>query len=679
MSEIEVETPPSGLNVNDILFVLLRHKWKILVCALVGLGAAAALNFLFAPKYKSRAKLLVRYVADSSSVDQLDSVVRPLGSQSESLINSEVEILTSEDLAMQVAEAVGVERLAKGVKAEGAKTAATRNILQGLTVSPMKGTTIISASYENEDPQLATLVLRELVNRYFDKHLEVHRSVGAFDYVTKETDQMRARLHQTEEALKRLKDQAGVISLGETTTTLNGELIKGREELGAARADLVTQRARVKEIERSLVGSGKTKPDNTHEPSGDVIRQYQGLVGRVAYLRQAETELLSRYTAQNRIVKARRAQIEELEKEQGRLEQKYPSLVASLPSAPSQANQIDLGAENAQEAGLQARVEDLTTRLNALERRARTLSDLEPQVAELERQREAEAANCKYYEASLEKARIDETLDPKRMPNISVVQQPSDAVPVDEGLKKKIVMGLAAGGVGAGLAMAFLIELLFDRTIKRRLDLERRLGIPLLLSIPDLGRNGHLPLRAHNGSEGLLKALPARSSSGMAGSGENGNFIQPFCEAIRDRLIMYFERNRMTRKPKLVAVTGCSEGAGASTIAAGIAAALSGAREGKVLLVDKPVDPMKFFRMIADFKASDFDYVIFDMPSVSDTNTTLAMASLMDKVLLVVKAEATSRDVVERAYAELVNAKANVSAVFNKTRSYGPKWLAGEF
>ena len=72
-----------------------------------------------------------------------------------------------------------------------------------------------------------------------------------------------------------------------------------------------------------------------------------------------------------------------------------------------------------------------------------------------------------------------------------------------------------------------------------------------------------------------------------------------------------------------------------------------------------------------------FDYIIFDLPSVSDTGTTLAMASLMDKVLLVVESEGSDRDVVKRAYAELVGAEAKVSAVLNKSRSYGPKWLLG--
>ncbi len=81
--------------------------------------------------------------------------------------------------------------------------------------------------------------------------------------------------------------------------------------------------------------------------------------------------------------------------------------------------------------------------------------------------------------------------------------------------------------------------------------------------------------------------------------------------------------------------------------------------------------------MLADFKASDLDYVVFDMPSLGDTSATLPLAGFMDTVLLVVEAGKSNRDAVKRAYAQLA-AKTKVSVVFNKTRSYGPKWLEGE-
>ena len=62
--------------------------------------------------------------------------------------------------------------------------------------------------------------------------------------------------------------------------------------------------------------------------------------------------------------------------------------------------------------------------------------------------------------------------------------------------------------------------------------------------------------------------------------------LRPFHETLRDRLVSYFEEIGLTHKPKLVAVTGCDDGAGVSTIAAGLASSLSETGEGNVLLVN---------------------------------------------------------------------------------------------
>jgi Mrp family chromosome partitioning ATPase len=181
----------------------------------------------------------------------------------------------------------------------------------------------------------------------------------------------------------------------------------------------------------------------------------------------------------------------------------------------------------------------------------------------------------------------------------------------------------------------------------------------------------------------------------------------------------------MNHKPKLVAVTGCSKGAGSSTIAAGLAAALSETGDGKVLLVDMNVGrpeahpffrgspacslsealvgepspagenlylavasppgsrhaqiiPKRFYDLMPHLKASDFDYIIFDMPPLNQTSITLSTARYMDKVILVAESGRSNAQVVKRAHAELTAVNANVSAIVNKLRSYVPKWLAIE-
>ena len=193
----------SGINLNDIFFALFKRRWTILLCAAVGMLAAAAFYFLYPPVYESQAKLLVRYVLERSGVDPIEAekAGAAAGTEADRVIGAEIEILTSWDLAVQVAHAIGPKQLLPRSGEAATESNAASTISSGLSVIPNKGSNIILVSYKNRDPQIATLVLQELLSSYFVKHLEVHRSAGAFDFVAQQTDQVRARLNETEDAL----------------------------------------------------------------------------------------------------------------------------------------------------------------------------------------------------------------------------------------------------------------------------------------------------------------------------------------------------------------------------------------------------------------------------------------------------------------------------------------------
>ena len=153
------------------------------------------------------------------------------------MIAAEVSILTSWDLSVQVAEALGPNRVLPDAKAPSVVAAAAA-INSGLSTITAKGSNIIGVSYQNRKPEVATAVLNELVNRYFTKHLEVHRSAGAFDFVSQQTDQIRARLGQTEDTLKQLKAKAGIYDLKDSIAALNTEQAKRRNNYQLRKAIL---------------------------------------------------------------------------------------------------------------------------------------------------------------------------------------------------------------------------------------------------------------------------------------------------------------------------------------------------------------------------------------------------------------------------------------------------------
>src|SRR5215469_1719027 len=170
----------SGIHLSDILFAVFRRKWTIIFCALLGIIAAAGYYFLNPPVYESQAKLLVRYVLERSAVDPIEGAKPTFqsGNDSDRVIGAEIEILTSWDLAMQVAQAIGPKRLvgsapvpdavkriaeAVGLKhllpssaTSATEADAARSIILGLNVLSNKGSSIIFVSYENRSPEMAT-------------------------------------------------------------------------------------------------------------------------------------------------------------------------------------------------------------------------------------------------------------------------------------------------------------------------------------------------------------------------------------------------------------------------------------------------------------------------------------------------------------------------------------------
>src|SRR6478672_178148 len=236
MPEQRTESEHSNINLNNILFALFRWKRTILAFTLAGIVIAAAVYFFYPASYESDARLLVRYVLERSGYDPVDSIsgTSPrsgTGLTTDAVIAAEVSILTSWDLSVQVAEALGPNRVLPDAKAPTVVGAAAA-INSGLSTTTSKGSNIIGVSYTNQKPEVATLVLNELVTRYFTKHLEVHRSAGAFDFVSQQSDQIRARLNQTEDSLKQLKAKLGIFaSLKDSTLALSTEVTKTAEQL----------------------------------------------------------------------------------------------------------------------------------------------------------------------------------------------------------------------------------------------------------------------------------------------------------------------------------------------------------------------------------------------------------------------------------------------------------------
>ena len=737
------------MSVGDVYYVLFRHKWKILLLSLTGIAAAAAFYHFNPPPYQSQAELMIQYVPVPTAVTLPGSDKITVADSGVGIINSEIQILTSFDLAKQAATNFGPAGILASFGG-GSNAIAAASIIQGnLEVTPVGGgSSDIMVTFRHPDRQVVQPILDEVINGYFDRQKAIHSSGNEFDQALLQAkDALSVQLNDTDKQLADLKNGANIISLDDARKGLSDRIAKIQSAMLDADTGLAVAVAAIK---REGAGALDEKQQTTNTEAvipQDQIDAYNNVCVNLGGLHKREQDYyLQGFAKSNALVMEVVGQIANAQKAKADLEQKYPQIAGLGSISTATGGQAETPAQalhrHMQDSeDIQAKLKAWNQQLGKLQMDSTNLNNLEIQIAQLERVKAIEQAQLQILSEGIEKDLIKAALDTKA-PNIKSVQSPSP--PVRDWKKtRKITAMIAFGGIFAGLALAFLIEFVLDRSVKRPVEIEAKLKVPLFLSIPDFRRNGHSRLviaaeqrrlQLPNATEADAPAggsdpVPGKNGALQVVSLESNPALHPFCEALRDRLIVYFEVNNLTHKPKLVAVTSAGHGAGVSSIAAGLAASLSETGDGNVLLVDMNIEqgaaqqfykgkagcgldtaltaetkqdalvqenlyvvngnaksaelpgilPKRFAALVPRLKASDYDYIIFDMPPVSQTSLTSRLSRFMDMVLLVVESEKTGREVVQQANTWLAESGATVGVVLNKTRQYVPERLHQEF
>src|SRR5690349_12637257 len=159
------------VSLRDLAAILARRRWQVLIAFAVTLGVVAAGTFLMPKQYQARIKVLVKN-------ERADMIVSPdrngtAGYRTEvgeAQINSEIELLTGNNLLRQVVVKCGLEKLQRvpgSASAERRAIAvekAVRRLQRDLKVSPVRKANIIQVEYADTDPRRAAAVLSRLAD-----------------------------------------------------------------------------------------------------------------------------------------------------------------------------------------------------------------------------------------------------------------------------------------------------------------------------------------------------------------------------------------------------------------------------------------------------------------------------------------------------------------------------------
>lgn len=486
-------------SLRDFCYVIFRQKWKIILFFLAVMLVVTLGTFLAPQIYRSDAQLLIRLGRESVSLDPTVTTgpVIAVDQSRENEIKSELEILKSRDLIEKVVDAIGPSVLLKPSKERTGKSAPLTEAPRGrgspladrakaillvtkkLEIEALKNTNIISISYEAENRKLAQEVIDNLIGFYLEKHIDVHRTQGSYEFFDRQTDQLRNQLAQTEENLRHLKNKTGIASLNEQRSILFKRIGDLQQEIEKTDASVVASKAKIMAMQKSLADLPETLV--TQQTTGNQNQGADMMRARLYELQLKEQDLLTRYDEKNKLIQDIRREIAEAQAILAKEERTRIQVTTGLNAAHKQV-EGDLLSEKATLSSLQEKVNEERMQLASARNELKAINDEETRIVRVQRDATIQEANYHKYYEKLEQARIDHALEMGKISNISVVQPATYPLkPVRPRKLLNLALGLILGIFG-GLGLAFSSEYM-DHTFKKPEDIEERLKLPLLAAV----------------------------------------------------------------------------------------------------------------------------------------------------------------------------------------------------
>jgi len=522
-------------SLRDVYYILFRHKLKAITFLIVVFVTVTLGTFLAAEVYRSDAKVLVRVGKESVSLDPTATTgpVITLGQQRENEIKSELEILNSQDLVEKVVDAMGPATflrsaddmegqggasgqaswqassvtgpIKRGLRATWASVTGLKEsiipgtltdrdkavlaVTKGLEIDTLKNSNIITISFEAQSRKLAQETINKLIGFYLDKHINVHRTRGSYEFFNQQTDQLRNSLVQAEEDLREIKNNTGIASLNEQRLVLVKRIGDLEQELEGTESALAASKAKLQVLRKTLSGLPETLV--TQETVGTPNQGADLMRARLYDLQLKEQELLSRFTENSEQVQEVRRQIAEAQGLLDKEERTRTQTTRGLNEAHKQVK-LALVTEEATFSSLEAKAREQRAQLSSNRGELKGVNDSEIRLTQAQREKDIQEANYRKYYEKLEQARIDNALEIEKISNITVVQPATyPAKPVRPRKALNLALGLFLGIFG-GLGLAFFSEYM-AQDLSTPESAEKRLGIPVLATIKYKGRMNSRP------------------------------------------------------------------------------------------------------------------------------------------------------------------------------------------
>ena len=683
---------PEEIDLQKYLLVL-KRRWFIASGVFAVCSGLAGLSLLLQkPAYEASGKLLFQSNKASSltgvgeKIEHLDSIRREANP-----LETQALLINSEPVLKEVVDTLKL----KGKDGAPLDTGAI-----ALDIASVPGTDVLQVSYSSEDPVLAKAVVNQAMKAYMDENTRRNQSeaVGAGKFIQEQLRTAQEELNSATEALRRFKAKNKIINLQEETSGAVKNITQIDEDLNNARSELADLSARETQIRRQLkIADNSVDVASLSQTEGvqDVLKQLQEIQAQIA----TSSTLLQANHPTIVDLRNKEANLQALLEQRTNQSLGYPAQIAPGKLQIGEIKQelaTELARISSVRSGLENRIAALNRLKDSYRKRADTLPNLEKRQGDIERRLLVAKAS---YENLLTKEQEINIAQKQIAGNASILEY-AKIQSSFKALKKNIL--IAGGGVFIGLllgvAAAYFVDLI-DRRLKTPQEAEALFGYTLLGLIPKYGMN-HPSFAETESLEGISpRVIVATSPRSMLH--EAYQMLQANLKFVS-----------LDKKVSKIVVTSSVPGEGRTEVAANLAAVMAQAGR-RVLLVDAdmrqpsqhhlwglinsvglsnvmvgqqlfskavqkvtptlsvltsgvlPPNPLALIdseRMtsLIDMLSENYDYIIFDTPSLSGTADAAVLGKMVDGVLVVARPGVVDSKSALAAKSLLTRSEANI-------------------
>jgi len=489
--EPEVPGAPPVLQAEEPEFHLsdylqkIGRRWKLVAALVLVCVAGSSVKYAMTPKqYQASARIQI----ERKSLSPIG------GSQNPWLENwwnmeyypTQYKLLESRGLAERVVVDLGLaddsyfnpggEAISKAsaddLDPEGADAVVlghlAARLLGGLRVAPVHNTQLVDISYQASSPEFAARVANGFADAFIDWGISTRTTTAgrASSFLASQIDALKREIQDKESKLQSFSRRTDIISLDRNSNVVLQRLQALNTDYTEAKADRIEKEARYKELLES--------------PRRDVADSYSN--GSIGDLMRDQLKLEREYETKLQTYKPEWPAMVELRAEIDQGRENLNKAISENVESARQAAYADYQTALRQEKTLEKEIEQAKGELLDQSSDAVELTNLQVEISSsrdlldklLRQQSETEVA-----------ARLQGT----RESNIRIIDRALvPGGPFRPSLRQSVTMGLGLG-LMLGLGCVFLLEYM-DRTIKTPEEVERRLRVPNLAVIPDVGSAG---------------------------------------------------------------------------------------------------------------------------------------------------------------------------------------------